>query len=646
MKRFCLKSGFVLFWSIWAFSPVLLSQNKNENKIDTEVLRKRYAITKSETDWVKLKYWVGKSESIMRLTYWDSVLAIANKKQQHLYTCRALWQKSIVYTASGDIPTALDFANRALAIAEQQQYQQETIELIKSLEHIYARQLNRAKSLEMSYRGLRVAEKIDDKRAVIDFNSSIARYYWSTGDLDKALEVQLNCLKLAKEIVYEFGISSALVDIGSIYVAKNEGEKSVPYYLECKNYAHVVAGTIYEADIYNSVGAAFQFLKQYDSAYYYTLKGYEIAVALQNKQGMCSLQSSLAGICLLKGNYTEAEHLAKEALDLANKSAFTAQGIELLMSLKQIYVKQGKYLAALEVYEEYITLRDRVSNEKVRKEALEKAYTYDLEKKQNENLVLSQRNAIQKLQLNQSNVLLLGAAGVFLVLLVILFLYKRQIRYRADFLQLQSEQRLLRSQMNPHFIFNSLNAIKQFVMTERNRDAELYLSKFAKLIRNLLERSMEENIRVSEEVEILKGYLEMESLRFEDSFQYTLSCDESTEFKNFRIPQSMLQPLVENAIWHGLLPKESNRKVTITLVRNSEKTIQCTIDDNGVGRKGSVNAVNNDKSKSLAIHFIQQRLSRMRPSDNVICTMQIIDKHDSKGNSLGTKVVIVLPILN
>ncbi|MGL4597850.1 MAG: sensor histidine kinase, partial [Bacteroidia bacterium] len=297
-------------------------------------------------------------------------------------------------------------------------------------------------------------------------------------------------------------------------------------------------------------------------------------------------------------------------------------------------------------YEKYVVLNDSLSSEKTKKEALEKAFAYDIEKKQNENLLLSQRNAIQKLQINQSNVILLGAAGVFLVLLVILFLYKRQVRYRAEFLQLQSEQRLLRSQMNPHFIFNSLNAIKQFVMLGRNQEAELYLSKFSKLIRNLLERSMEENIRVSEEMEILNGYLEMESLRFEDSFQYELSCDESTEFKNFRIPQSMLQPLVENAIWHGLLPKENDRKVTISLVRNSEKTIQCTIDDNGVGRKEVTKPLDNHKSKSLAIHFIQQRLSRMRPSDKVVCRMQIIDKHDSTGNSLGTKVVIVLPILN
>jgi LytS/YehU family sensor histidine kinase len=282
----------------------------------------------------------------------------------------------------------------------------------------------------------------------------------------------------------------------------------------------------------------------------------------------------------------------------------------------------------------------------VRKEALEKAYAYNLEKKQNENLLLSQRNAIQQLQLDQSTYLLLGAAGMFIIVLVITFLYRRQVRYRAEYLQLHAEQRLLRSQMNPHFIFNSLNSIQQFVMTGQNQDAERYLSKFAKLIRNLLERSTEDNICISEEIEILRGYLEMESLRFEDAFHYTLHCDELSRIGDLRIPQYMLQPIVENAIWHGLLPKENDRELTISIARYSEKNIQCVIEDNGVGRSEASKSPTTAKSKSLAIHFIQQRIKLMNASDKANSTMQVIDKQDSEGKKLGTKVILILPILN
>jgi two-component sensor histidine kinase len=210
----------------------------------------------------------------------------------------------------------------------------------------------------------------------------------------------------------------------------------------------------------------------------------------------------------------------------------------------------------------------------------------------------------------------------------------------------EMEIRTLKAQMNPHFIFNSLNSIQQFIMLKENDKAELYLSKFSKLIRELLESNTNENLTVVEEIEILKGYLEMEALRFGSTFHFTIDVDDRIDCKLNRIPHMMIQPFVENAIWHGLLPKTGEKNLTIKFISNSNKTITCHVEDNGIGREESKKKTSTFKKKSLALSFVEQRLRLIKESMNFDCSVEIIDLKNEFGENLGTKVVVILPVLN
>lgn len=209
----------------------------------------------------------------------------------------------------------------------------------------------------------------------------------------------------------------------------------------------------------------------------------------------------------------------------------------------------------------------------------------------------------------------------------------------------EMEIRTLKAQMNPHFIFNALNSIQQLIMGKENAQAEIYLSKFSKLIREILETNTKENITIKEEADILNGYLEMESLRFGQSFSYVISVDGRIVQESTKIPHMMVQPFVENAIWHGLLPKQNNRELSITFQYDSDKTILCIVDDNGVGRDKSIRKKTTFKKKSLALSFVQQRLELMSDMMTVKVRVELIDKKNEAGESLGTRVLIVLPIL-
>ena len=208
----------------------------------------------------------------------------------------------------------------------------------------------------------------------------------------------------------------------------------------------------------------------------------------------------------------------------------------------------------------------------------------------------------------------------------------------------EMETKVIKSQMNPHFMFNSLNTIQQFIITNENEKAQYYLSKFSRLIRKLLESTTKDNISLADEIDLLNRYLEIESLRFNNVFKYTIKVDEKIDTAKTFIPHFLIQPFVENAIWHGLLTKDGDKDLQISFEFINEYKIICTIDDNGVGRKNSETKRSLEK-KSLAINFIQQRLDLINKIMKEDFKINILDKTDEKGNSEGTKIVITLPII-
>jgi len=208
------------------------------------------------------------------------------------------------------------------------------------------------------------------------------------------------------------------------------------------------------------------------------------------------------------------------------------------------------------------------------------------------------------------------------------------------------ENKVLMAQMNPHFIFNSLNAIQQFIIINDNEKAQEYLYKFSRLMRKMLETKIKDFISLEEEIDIIKRYLEIETLRFENIFNFTISVPEEKDISTIFIPHFLIQPLIENAIWHGLLPKKNgDKRIKIVFGILDEKTLSCTIEDNGVGRSAEPKTSASNK-KSLAIAFIRQRLDLMSKINVNPYLLEIIDKTNNRGEKEGTKITITLPIIN
>lgn len=637
--------GIFLFLMSLLSYTVDAQTNITGTKQELDSLKKAYLQTKVDTDRVKLSYLIGERLKTTSVAYWEMLLNDAHQYNMVVYQARILSQIGLVYWREGHIHKAIDYNNRALLIAEVNNFKVEQLKIVKILERLYAGQYNRKQSIFLNYKGLKIAKELKDQKAIIDFYSSIALFYLTSGEVRKALKIHFVCLKLCREINYDFGISSALVDIGSDYSQLQEEQKAIPYYLQSLAYIKGLEGTIYGVQIYNSVGTAYIYKKQYDSAYYYAYKAYKMAEEIGDKRVIASTINSLADISFLKGNNKKAKQDALRALAMAQSIQFTAQIPSLAVLLKKIYLKEGNYKEALNIYELYIVTKDTLSNAKVQREAMEKEFAYNLEEKENQYKLLAQQNEIQSLQLNQSRYFVIVLGILLVAILIITYLLGRQKGLKSEHQRVKLEQKLLISQMNPHFMFNCLNSIQQFIMSGQNNQAEIYLSKFSKLIRELLESSAKDNLTVKEDLNILKAYLEMESLRFGPSFYYSIKMDSKIDIEHTYIPHLMIQPFVENAIWHGLLAKNDDGHVDIRFEYVSNKTIKCIIDDNGVGRDASLHKETTFKKNSLALSFVKQRIDLIKKTYKIEGRVDIIDKKDANGASLGTTVIIILPIL-
>jgi LytS/YehU family sensor histidine kinase len=234
-------------------------------------------------------------------------------------------------------------------------------------------------------------------------------------------------------------------------------------------------------------------------------------------------------------------------------------------------------------------------------------------------------------------------ATVLLIILTILwltiryYLNQRRIRERITSDRLLAELNALRSQMKPHFIFNSLNSVQHFIIENDEESAHLYLSRFSELMRKILEHTQKNTISLGREIETLELYLSLEKLRFGINFDYDIAIASGIIPDAVEIPPMLIQPYVENAIWHGLLPKKENAKLWLRFFSENNQLV-CEIEDNGIGREKAREIKRKREHQSAGMKNIEERITIINRVSEIKVKLEVIDLHDAKGTALGTKV--------
>jgi hypothetical protein len=217
---------------------------------------------------------------------------------------------------------------------------------------------------------------------------------------------------------------------------------------------------------------------------------------------------------------------------------------------------------------------------------------------------------------------------------------KQKLLHEKQLLEL--EAKALRAQMNPHFIFNCMNSIKSLIQDNQKEKSVIYLTTFSKLIRTLFNNADKKEITLYDEIETCKLYLHLESMRFDTKFTYTVTVDDTIDLKSVQVPALIIQPFIENAIWHGIVPKSNGGNVLLN-VSGNKGIVEITIDDNGIGREASQqNKSISYSHQSKGVNLTQARLELDNLLQQRQAGLETSDKKDEKGMAMGTKVIITI----
>jgi len=346
------------------------------------------------------------------------------------------------------------------------------------------------------------------------------------------------------------------------------------------------------------------------------------------------------------GQYDTALVYYRKSLELSEevKDYFNLSWVYKDMS--DLLVDRGDYKKAYENFTLYKRYQDSLDYERFRM-GLEQARTlYEADKKQQDLQLLS-------VKLQQHRNFLYGLGGLILLLLIITFLILRQTKLKSgkrisEMNHKISEitQQNLRQQMNPHFIFNTLNSIQYYMYQHDKLSTNQYLTKFSSLIRRTLDNSRHTSISLKDELDALELYLELESLRFKNKFAYHISVDEEIDLIDHKIPTMLIQPYIENAIGHGLMHRDEGGNLSIDL-KLENNCIACSIEDNGIGREAAmmIKQKKNGNHQSLGTTITESRLKLVNQLHGKNMRVEYTDLVDSEGKPAGTRVKIYIPII-
>lgn len=494
-----------------------------------------------------------------------------------------------------------------------------------------------AQALEQYFAALQLYQKLGQWHGVSKAYNNIGILYKSQGALDKASEYLQKALKIQRE-TGEQSTPVTLTNLGAIYFEKGDNQRAKNYYDQALQSFKTIENARGYALLLNYLGDYYARTKQIQTALDYYNQSRAQYRELGNDFGIALVAFHVAELYRAQGKPELALASANQSLELARRMGTLDQVKASEQLLSGIYEDLGQQKPALAHYKAYTQIKDSLENAENTRRLLRAEMDFEYEKR--EALLHEQNKRRQQLTL-------FVVVGVLLVLSLVFLIYNRLHIKRRLTLQkevAEYEQKALHLQMNPHFVFNCLSSISSFIVQNGTDSAIKYLSKFSKLMRLTLEYSKEALIPIDKEIEGLQNYLELEQLRFNKKFQFTISSSADIE-DDMALPPLLIQPFVENAILHGLVPKESDGRIDVSFAIAGNQLV-CTIADDGIGftaaqalKANSVRA-----HESMALGITRKRLEMIEATTTQAATVDISEQKDHNNQVQGTRVTLRLPI--
>ena len=497
-------------------------------------------------------------------------------------------------------------------------------------------------ALKVAYSAINPSKTVSYNIAVSQ--NSIGNIYLALQQYDLAINQFNKSLKIEEKMNNKLGLAINYHNIGYAEEAKGNIDAALANYKKSLNYNNEIDSEIGRVICYNSLGDIYLKKKNYKDAEPIIKDALKKALILKDQYYIASSYINLGQLEIELKKLSSSEKHLKKALEIANIYNLKSSIVESSKLLSQINQKNKKYKTALNYYQKAMDIERTILTKQNLQYVNDIAIEYENENKNNQIKALALENETVRLRLEKNKKILFYTSLALAIIGIALIIINRTKALKRDKHILTLEQDMLRSQMNPHFIFNSLNSIKLYIINNEKENAVYYLNKFSKLIRKILMASKEKETSLNDELETMKLYMNIENMRFSNEIDFNINVDESINTEITKVPSLVLQPFLENALWHGLSSKSENKKIDLNVIKNSSDYITVEITDNGIGRIAS-RKINNRKKlerKSVGIDLTKARLANFSEAFSNSYTLKIEDLYNTKTPS-GTKVILQIP---
>ena len=544
-----------------------------------------------------------------------------------------------IFSGIGD-STILAYAEETQSLAEDLKYQKGIVMSIQRIGILYQYYFNEPLDA-INYYQL-AFDLIGDSKYLKQHKftslNNLATIYKNHKDYEKALEVNMSLVEMG---LPKYG--KTLHDIGEIYTNLAMYDSAIYYFTEAidtlrkstqgQDYIleHSELALTYLNFSYVNIK-----LEEADSALVYLNNAIELIDLYDINLIKTRAYINASEIYLLKDRLDKAEEYANLASSEGVERQTVRQKRDIQYAFYKTYSRQDRHKEALQAYQNATILDDSISSSDRLVDVSRKVMEY--EAKQREAIV---QQALFKQKFLTNTYLISGVSVVLVISLISVLYYQRrksmakakEIEFKKDLAE--SKLVALRTQLNPHFIFNALNSIDQYMISNGTEQASDYLVKFSTLMRKILENSSENWITLQEELELMRVYVEIEGLRFNQSLRMEIQTDENIDAENTLVPSLFIQPFIENSIEHGISKIDGDGLISVMINEEQGERLTCIIEDNGVGRKKSAKA--GTENKSMGMQIAKDRVDYLNQLTNNETYFDIEDLER------GVRVTITIP---
>ncbi len=523
------------------------------------------------------------------LVFSEEALKLVHRHQLDTLRTDVYNTLAIIYIKRGQLDEGMTYLDSVIVVGEAQKNASAQLSANINLASLYYQLGEYEPALSHNLKALKIAEQENDTLGMASTHLNICGIHFIRKEYEQSRKSALQSLSLYRAKNRPYRIAQALLNLGAVHVELDEHSKVKQYAEEALSIATEIGDPETQGDALRLLATHAKEVGMYLDALTYISQSLmlleKVGNPLKVTQGMLIRAEALQHLERLD----EAQEAFESSLAMASQLDARHLKRDAMKGLMNISAAKGNFADAWNYSQRYIALKDSLINEENLRQINTLSQQYESEKQAAEIARLETENELQSAQIRQKeaevwfqNLLVISLALVLILVLLTWYFVRRQNQLKQRQKSAELEHRALRNQMNPHFIFNCLNSLQRLYVEGKRAEANDYMGDFADLLRKILENSNKPSISLHEELATLQLYLELEKVRCPNEISYEISVDESIDPHQLKVPPLIMQPFVENAIWHGILPnnKPGNIRMDIAPGKGGYRIL---IEDNGIG---------------------------------------------------------------